>query len=87
MKIRIDSASGPEIMEVDFSKMEDNQLKAFAAAGSSEAQEELKNRTGIDVYKPIEDVTGDDVKEFAEWLKNNDPEKYNTIIKSSSDEK
>lgn len=85
MKIRIDSANGVEIVEVDFSAMEDDRLDAFAAAGSLDAREELKKRRGLDVYSSLEEISSGDIKDYIEWLKNNNPEKYNTIVKTSND--
>lgn len=85
MKIRIDSASGAEIVEVDFSTMEDDRLDAFAAAGSVDAQKELKKRIGINPYKPLSEVTEADLIDYEEWRKNKQSEKYNTIDKSDSD--
>ncbi len=85
MKIRIDSAAGAEIVEVDFSAMEDDRLDAFASAGSLDAREELKKRRGLDVYSPIDEISSGDIKDYIEWLKNNNPEKYNTIVKTSND--
>lgn len=85
MKIRIDSASGVEYVDVDFSAMDNERLDAFAQAGSIDAREELKKRTGIDSYKSLDEYTDKDVEDYMEWLKNNDSEKYNTINKSSKD--
>ncbi len=85
MKIRIDSASGMEIVEVDFSTMEEDRLRFFAKAGSVDARAELKKRVGIDQYQPLEEITDQDVEDYMEWLKNNDSEKYNTIVKPSKD--
>lgn len=85
MKIRVDSASGAEVVEVDFSTMEDDRLDAFAAAGSADAQEELRKRTGINPYKPLSEVTAADLAHYEEWQKNKQSEKYNTIDKSDSD--
>ena len=85
MKIRIDSASGAEIVEVDFSTMEEDRLRFFAKAGAVDARAELKKRVGIDQYKPLEEITDQDVEDYMEWLKNNDSEKYNTIVKPRKD--
>jgi hypothetical protein len=85
VKIRIDSADGAEIVEVDFSTMEDDRLDAFASAGSVGAREELKKRRGIDVHSSLNEISSGDIKDYIKWLKNNNPEKYNTIVKTSND--
>ena len=85
MKIYVDSASGGESIDIDLSTADDDRLNALASAGSIEAREELKKRTGLDAYKELGEITDGDVADYLEWLKNNDTEKYNKIVGSSKD--
>lgn len=80
MQIRIDSADGGKVVEIDVKALDDDKLIFMARMGSSEAQDELKNRTGINPYKDLADVNGQDVDDYIEWLKNNDKKKYNKIV-------
>jgi hypothetical protein len=85
VKIRIDSASGGKVVDLDLSTMEDSRLASYASSGMTEAREELKKRRGFDIYKDLLELTDEDVKNYMEWLKNSDPDKYNKIVKSSKD--
>jgi hypothetical protein len=87
MKITIDTANGGEIVEIDVAEIDDARLHSLARFGSDEAREEIKKRTGLDPYKPIEEHTKEDVEFYMEWLKNNNSEEYDKIVSVDKDVK
>jgi hypothetical protein len=80
MEIFVDGPDGGSTEKIDVTKLEDGRLRTLAKFGSSEARAELKKRIGIDPFKSLDELTDEDADYYMEWLKNNDPEKYNKIV-------
>ena len=86
MQIIMDGPSGPQVVEVDFANLGEQELRVYAQIGIVEAREELKKRIGFDPFKVIEDYGPDDLEFFMNWEKNQDAQKQDKIIVESSDE-
>jgi len=85
MEIFVDGPDGGSTEKIDVTELEDKRLRTLAKFGSSEAREELKKRIGIDPFKSLDELTGEDADFYMEWLKNNDSEKYNRIVNTNKD--
>jgi hypothetical protein len=85
MEIFVDGPDGGSTEKIDVTELEDKRLRTLAKFGSSEAREEIKKRIGIDPFKSLDELTGEDADFYMEWLKNNDSEKYNRIVNTNKD--
>lgn len=70
MKIHVILKDGTsKTLEIDVTKLSEEQLDIYASMGSDDAAEELKKRIGFNPHKPLEEITDKDVEYFDEFLK------------------
>jgi hypothetical protein len=70
MKVSITLDDGStKIVEVDVTKLSDEQLEVYAEMGADEAIKEIKSRIGFNPYKSVEDYDAKDVEDYQEFLK------------------
>lgn len=83
MKIFFEGPNGLESVELEFSKLSEQELEVYAMMGVAEARKELKNRIGFDQFKAPEEYTEDDAKFYDKWLKNQASMNRDKIVEGS----
>jgi hypothetical protein len=87
MEFDLHTAAGAyEIVDVDFSKLTYDELKPFADLGIADALKAMKNLVGYDYLKPASKTNLDDVRYYLEWLKANEPAKYESFMALNSEQ-
>jgi hypothetical protein len=86
VKVFFEGPNGLEAVEVDFTKLSEEELEVYAIMGIADARKELKNRIGFDQFKAPEELTPDDARFYAKWQENQMANNQDKMIDVSNDE-